>query len=97
VRGLPPSRWIVTPFVGARAPARIRVGIPELPRPRPLDGWAEAYHSPNHARLAAVKRVYDSARVVHFPQSLWIRVALPRSGRREATTVPRTNPETGDR
>jgi Berberine and berberine like len=65
-----------------------------LPRPR---RWAEAYHCPNHSRLAAVKRAYDSARVVHFPSRCGSGVALPRSGQREATTVPRTNPETGDR
>ena len=42
---------------------------PNFPDPQ-LTDWAEAYHGPNHARLAAVKRRYDPGRLFRFPQSL---------------------------
>ena len=42
---------------------------PNFPDPE-LTDWAGAYHGPDHARLAAIKRQYDPDRVFHFPQSL---------------------------
>jgi hypothetical protein len=45
------------------------LGPASIPDPE-LTDWAEAYHGPNHARLAAIKHHYDPERVFHFPQSL---------------------------
>ncbi|MEV5965535.1 FAD-binding oxidoreductase [Kribbella sp. NPDC051952] len=42
---------------------------PNFPDPD-LTDWVEAYHGPNHARLAAIRQHYDPERVFHFPQSL---------------------------
>lgn len=42
---------------------------PNFPDPE-LTDWAEAYHGPNYARLADLKRHYDPDRVFHFPQSV---------------------------
>jgi FAD/FMN-containing dehydrogenase len=62
------SGWVRRSWAVAHPHASGRV-YPNFPDPD-LSGWAEAYHGPNFARLAAVKRVYDPDRLFHFPQSL---------------------------
>jgi FAD/FMN-containing dehydrogenase len=54
---------------------------PNFPDPR-LDGWAEAYHGDNLARLSAVKQAYDPGRLFRFPQAV-------RPGQSASSAVPR--------
>jgi len=60
--------WIRRSWGIAHPHASGRV-YPNFPDPD-LTDWAAAYHGPNHARLAGVKRTYDPDRLFHFPQSL---------------------------
>jgi hypothetical protein len=64
----PGDPWVDDSWQIAHADASGRV-YPNFPDPA-LDGWAEAYHAGNHARLVAVKRAYDPGRFFDFPQAI---------------------------
>jgi FAD/FMN-containing dehydrogenase len=60
--------WVDRSWAVAHAHGSGRV-YPNFPDPR-LEGWAEAYHGENLARLVAVKRAYDPDRLFRFPQAI---------------------------
>jgi FAD/FMN-containing dehydrogenase len=62
------SPWVDRSWAIAHAHGSGRV-YPNFPDPR-LDGWADAYHGGNLARLVAIKRAYDPDRLFRFPQAI---------------------------
>ncbi|MEU4742944.1 FAD-dependent oxidoreductase [Actinosynnema sp. NPDC023658] len=59
--------WVDDSWATAHPDGSGRV-YPNFPDPA-LDDWAAAYHAGNHARLVAVKAVYDPHRFFDFPQA----------------------------
>lgn len=62
------SDWVDRSWTIAHADGSGGV-YPNFPDPD-LDDWATAYHGENYARLAAVKRAYDTDESFRFPQSV---------------------------
>jgi FAD/FMN-containing dehydrogenase len=62
------TTWVDRSWAVAHPHGSGRV-YPNFPDPR-LDGWADAYHGENLARLVAVKHAYDPERLFHFPQAV---------------------------
>jgi FAD/FMN-containing dehydrogenase len=62
------TQWANRSWAIAHAHGSGRV-YPNFPDPQ-LDGWADAYHGGNLARLVATKHAYDPARLFRFPQAI---------------------------